>query len=101
MPAGGILGIMFTSSESPFTNIAPLPRNVYGATTGSDGKATIPNLPAVKTALDIEDSNYQVQVQQPNGWRDRHVRVTFTAGETKKINLTLEKKGNDFLGLLH
>ena len=100
IPAGGILGTMVSSSESPFLKIDPLPRNVYGATTDKDGQATIPNLPAVKTALEIEDSNYQAQVQQPNGWRDRHVRATFSSGQTLKMDLTLESKGSDFLGLL-
>jgi len=98
---GGLLGRMPNSSESPFMNLDPLPLHVYTATTDTNGKATIPNLPTVKTSLDIDDPNYQAQVQQPNGWRDRYIRVTFSSGKTLKMDLTLEKKGADFLGLLH
>ncbi len=94
------MGVMVTSSESPFMKIDPLPRDVYRATTDKDGKATITNVPAIKTIMSVDHPDYQAQVQDPKGWRNRLVHVTFSPGQTLNMDLTLERKGSDFLGLL-
>lgn len=94
----GIFGQLRKSSEEPFRTMTPLPDIPYSAKTDENGVAIVRNLPARTGGLDIDDPQFQVQLQQPNGWRDRHVRTTFVAGQTNRMELTLEPKGADYLG---
>ena len=48
--------------------------------------------------MDVEHPQFQVPLQEPNGWRDRHIRAKFSPGTTNKMELTLEPKGKDFIG---
>jgi hypothetical protein len=95
---GGIFGNMRTSSEEPFRKMIPLPNIPYSATTDKNGFAVIRNIPASDRGMDVYDPQYQVPLQEPKGWRDRHIRTTFSPGMTNKFDLTLEPKGADFIG---
>lgn len=94
----GIFGNMRTSSEEPFRTMAPLPNIAYSATTDKNGFAVIRNIPASDRGMDVYDPQYQVPLQEPKGWRDRHIRITFSSGETNHYELTLEPKGKDYIG---
>jgi hypothetical protein len=95
---GGIFGDMRTSSEEPFRNLPPLPDVPYFATTDKDGFAVIRNVPAITDTMDVYHPQYQVPLQEPKGWRNRYIRLTFSPGETNHYDLTLEPKGKDFIG---
>lgn len=98
---GGLFGDIGQSSEAPFQTFALLPEVPYSAKTDPDGVVIIRNVPACTGGLDVEHPHYQVPLQEPKGWRDRHVRVSFTAGETNRLKLTLEPKGSDYIGARH
>ncbi len=89
---GGIFGNMRQSSEEPFRKLPPLPDVPYSATTDKNGEAVVQNLPATERSMEVEDADYQVPLQDVKGWRDRHVRTTFSPGMTNKFELTLEPK---------
>jgi beta-lactamase regulating signal transducer with metallopeptidase domain len=95
---GGLFGDMRSSSEEPFNHLAPLPDVVYSAKTGEDGIAVIRNVPACTGGLGFDHPQYQVPLQEPKGWRDRHVRLSFQAGETNHLTMILEPKGTDYIG---
>ena len=95
---GGIFGNMRTSSEEPFRKMIPLPNIPYSATTDKNGFAVIRNIPASDRGMEVYGPQYQVPLQELKGWRDRHIRTTFSPGMTNKFDLTLEPKGADFIG---
>ncbi len=97
---GGIFGNMYTrpSSEAPFRKMTPLPDIPYSATTDKNGFAVIRNIPASDRGMDAFHPHFHVPLQEPKGWRDRHIRFTFAPGETNHYDLTLEPKGKDFIG---
>jgi beta-lactamase regulating signal transducer with metallopeptidase domain len=95
---GGIFGNMRKSSEEPFRTMTPLPNIPYSATTDKNGFAVIRNIPASDRGMDVYDPQYQVPLQELKGWRDRHIRLTFSPGETNHYELTLEPKGKDYIG---
>ena len=95
---GGIFGDIRQSSEEPYRNLPPLPDVPYFATTDKDGVAVIRNIPATDRGMEVYDTQYQIPLQEPKGWRDRNIRTTFSPGMTNKFNLTLEPKGADFIG---
>ena len=94
----GIFGDLRRSSEEPFNHLAPLPDVPYSTKTDQDGIAIIRNVPACTSGLELDHPQYQVPIQQPKGWRDRHVRLSFTAGETNHLTMILEPKGTDYIG---
>jgi beta-lactamase regulating signal transducer with metallopeptidase domain len=95
---GGIFGNLRRSSEHPFNQLPPLPSVPYSAKTDKDGIAVIPNVPACTSGLSVEHPQFQVPLQEPKGWRNRYVRVSFKAGETNRLTMVLEPKGSDFIG---
>ncbi len=95
---GGIFGDMRRSSEEPFNKLAPLENVPYSAKTDKNGVAIIPNVPACTGGMDVEHPRFEVPLQDPKGWRNRYVRVSFRAGETNHLTLVLEPKGSDFIG---
>jgi len=95
---GGIFGEMRKSSEEPFNKLAPLPDVPYSAKTDKDGVAVVQNLPACTGGLNVEHPQFQVPLQDPKGWRNRYVRVSFKAGETNHLTMVLEPKGTEFIG---
>jgi hypothetical protein len=95
---GGILGDMKRSSESPFRNLAPLPDVPYSATTDGTGLAIIRNVPASDRGIEVFHPDYQVPLQEPKGWRDRHLRTGFSPGATNRFFLTMEPKGSTYIG---
>ena len=95
---GGLFGDLRRSSEEPFNKLAPLPDVPYSTKTDKDGVAVILNAPACTGGLEAEHPQFQVPLQEPKGWRDRHVRVSFKAGETNRLTMVLEPKGTDFIG---
>jgi hypothetical protein len=95
---GGIFGNARPSSEEPFRTMAPLPNVPYSATTDKNGFAVIRNIPASDRGMDAFHPHYQVPLQEPKGWRDRHIRFTFAPGETNHYDLMLEPKGKSFIG---
>jgi len=95
---GGIFGNMRISSEEPFRKMTPLPDIPYSATTDKNGFAAIRNIPATDRGMDVYHPQYQVPLQEPKGWRDRHIRLEFSSGVTNYHHLTLEPKGKDFIG---
>jgi PhoPQ-activated pathogenicity-related protein len=48
--------------------------------------------------MDIDHPKYQVPLQDPKGWRNRYVHVSFTAGMTNTLAMVLEPKGADYIG---
>jgi hypothetical protein len=94
----GIFGDLSKSSEGPFRTLAPLPNVPYSATTDKDGVAVVRNIPATTRGMDVFHPQFQVPLQEPNGWRDRHIRTSFSPGTTNKYELTLEPKGKAFIG---
>jgi len=94
----GIFGNMRQSSEEPFRGLSPLPDVPYSATTDKNGVAVIRNVPATNRGMEVYHPQFQVPLQEPKGWRDRHIRMTFSPGTTNKFELTLEPKGKDFIG---
>jgi beta-lactamase regulating signal transducer with metallopeptidase domain len=95
---GGIFGNMRTSSEEPFRTMTPLPNIPYSAITDKNGFAVVRNIPASDRGVGAYHPKYQVPLQEPTGWRDRHIRMTYSPGETNHYELTLEPKGKDYIG---
>jgi beta-lactamase regulating signal transducer with metallopeptidase domain len=95
---GGIFGNLPRSSENPFNILSPLPKVSYSAKTDKDGVAILPNVPACTSGLSVEHPQFQVPLQEPEGWRNRYVHVSFKAGETNRLTMVLEPKGSDFIG---
>ena len=95
---GGIYGNMRDSSETPFRKMDSLPYVPYSAITDNNGLAIIRNIPPTDRGIEIDDSQYQVPLQQPQGWRDRYVRTAFSPGLTNQVHMVMERKGTDFLG---
>ena len=95
---GGIFGNMRTSSEEPFRTMAPLPNIPYSATTDKNGFAVIRNIPASDRGMEAYHPQYQVPLQEPKGWRDRHIRTSYSPGATNRYELILEPKGKDYIG---
>ena len=94
----GIFGNMAKSSEAPFRAMIPLPDVPYNAITDARGLAVIRNLPASDRGIEVEDSDYQVPLQDLKGWRDRHIRTQYSPGQTNHFALTMEPKGKDYIG---
>lgn len=94
----GIFGMVHVSSEEPFNTPAALPDLSYSATTDKNGLAVIRNVPSITRGMEVDHPNFQVPLQEPKGWRDRHIRIKFSAGTTNEFELTLEPKGTDFIG---
>jgi hypothetical protein len=94
----GIFGNTRQSNEEPFRTLAPLPDVPYSATTDKNGVAVIRNVPATTRGMEVYHPQFQVPLQEPKGWRDRHIRMTFSPGTTNKFELTLEPKGKDYIG---
>jgi len=95
---GGIFGNMGKSSEEPFRTVPPLPNVEYSGTTDKNGVAVIRNIPSTTRGIEVYHPQFQVPLQQPKGWRDRHLRTSFTPGATNHFTLTLEPKGKNYLG---
>jgi len=94
----GMFGWMKNSSEEPYREIPHLSDPIFSGQTDKNGKLVIKNLPAETHGMDVEHPQFQVPLQEPNGWRDRHIRAKFSPGTTNKMELTLEPKGKDFIG---
>jgi len=95
--SGGLFGDERSSSEEPFNKLAPLPDVPYSAKTDKDGVAVIRNVPACAGGMDVQHPHFQVPLQDKD-WRDRHVRLSFKAGETNRVAIVMEPKGTDFIG---
>jgi hypothetical protein len=78
--------------------IPPLADLIFSGKTDGNGKLVLNNIPAETRGIDIDHPKYQVPLQDVKGWRDRHVRATFSPGLTNELNLTMEPKGADFIG---
>jgi hypothetical protein len=85
-------------SEEPFRQIPHLSDLDFSGKTDSNGKLVLANLPPEVRGLDIDSQDYQVPLQQPKSWRDRHVRARFSPGETNELHMVMERKGSDFIG---
>jgi hypothetical protein len=95
---GGIFGMMKESSEEPYRHMAPLPAlGFLDAKTGENGTVVIRNIPAITRGMEVNAAEYQAPLQDPHGWRDRHIRMKFAAGETNEMKLVMERKGKDFI----
>jgi hypothetical protein len=94
----GIFGQVRVSNEEPFRTPVALPHIPYSAITDKNGSAVIRNVPAITRGMEVEAAQFQVPLQEPNGWRDRHIRMKFSPGTTNKFELTLEPKGKDYIG---
>jgi RNA polymerase sigma factor (sigma-70 family) len=94
----GILGNLRQSSEEPFRTMPPLPNVPYSATTDKNGVAVIRNIPATTRGMEVYHPQFQVPLQEPKGWRDRHIRMDFSPGTTNTFELVLEPKGKDYIG---
>ena len=86
------------SSEAPYHQIPHLPDLVFSGKTDINGRFVLNDIPAETRGIDMDHPKFQVPLQQPNGWRDRHIRMAFSPGATNRFELTLEPKGNDYIG---
>jgi hypothetical protein len=93
----GEFGWMKKSSEEPYREIPHLSDPAFSGKTDKNGKLVLNNIPAEAHGIDIDHPQFQVPLQDVKGWRDRHVRATFSPGMTKELNLALEPKGADFI----
>jgi beta-lactamase regulating signal transducer with metallopeptidase domain len=94
----GMFGWMKNSSEEPYREMPHLSDPIFSGQTDKNGKLVIQNLPAETHGMEVHHPQFQVPLQEPNGWRDRHVRTVFSPGMTNELKLTLEPKGADFIG---
>lgn len=94
----GMFGWNKVSSEEPFRQISPLPDLKFSGQTDKNGKLVLPNIPAEVHGLDVSHSQFQVPLQEPNGWRDRHLRVTYSPGQTNSSKIVMEPIGSSFIG---
>jgi RNA polymerase sigma factor (sigma-70 family) len=94
----GIFGQVQVSNEEPFRTPDALPKIPYSATTDKNGIAIIRNVPAITRGMEVDHPQFQVPVQEPKGWRDRHIRTSFSPGATNTFELVLEPKGKDYIG---
>ena len=94
----GIFGDLNKYSEEPFRTLSPLPNVSYSATTDKNGVAVVRNIPATTRGMEVFHPQFQVPLQEPNGWRDRHIRTQFSPGTTNNYELALEPKGKEFIG---
>jgi beta-lactamase regulating signal transducer with metallopeptidase domain len=93
----GIFGMMGRSDEAPFNN-PPLLPILYDSKTDADGIALFTNVPACAASLHVMDTHYQVPLQDLQGWRNRVVHFTLSAGQTQHLDLPLEPIGSDVIG---
>jgi beta-lactamase regulating signal transducer with metallopeptidase domain len=94
----GPFGWMKNSSEEPYREIPHLSDPIFSGQTDKNGKLVLNNIPAETRGIDIDHPQFQVPLQDVNGWRDRHVRAVFSPGMTNKLDMTLEPKGANFIG---
>ncbi len=89
---------MRASSEEPFKKLTPLPGALYSRVTDDKGTVIIPDIPAFTHDFEVYDSKFEAPIQDPKASRSRFVLVTFSPGETNKMELVLEPKGSDPIG---
>jgi hypothetical protein len=94
----GLFGITRFCNEEPFRTPVALPNIPYSAVTDKDGIAIIRNVPAITRGIEVSHPHFQVPIQEPQGWRDRHIRMDFAPGKTNQIELILEPIGRSFIG---
>jgi len=94
----GPFGWMKNSSEDPYREIPHLSDPIFSGKTDKKGKLVLINIPAETHGMEVEHPQFQVPLQDVKGWRDRHVRATFSPGMTNVLNMALEPKGKDFIG---
>src|SRR5581483_6319320 len=94
----GLFGIARESNEEPFRTPAPLPELSYSSRTDRNGFARIRNIPAIDRGLEIEHPQFLVLSQKSQGTHAGHVRCSFSAGMTNKLEITLEPKAADSIG---
>jgi hypothetical protein len=94
----GPFGWAKKTSEEPYREVPPLSDLTFSGKTDKNGKLVLQNIPGHTTELEVDHPQYQAPLQDPKGWRDRHVRATFSAGQTNVMAMKLEPKGTDFIG---
>ena len=94
----GMFGWITNSSEEPYREMPHLPDLDFSGKTDQNGKLVMKNIPAETRGMEVDHPQFQAPLQEPKGWRDRHIRAAFSPGTTNKLNLTLEPKGSDFIG---
>jgi hypothetical protein len=99
MSGSGLFGVMRSSSEVPFNTPAPIPAHPFTAKTDEEGRATLHDLPGHLTSIFLEHPDYQLELQSPNGIRNRMLKLKLSPGETESANLTVERKGTSFIGV--
>jgi beta-lactamase regulating signal transducer with metallopeptidase domain len=94
----GIFGWLNNSSEVPFRKIPHLSAPIFSGYTDKTGKLVLNNIPAESDSLGVEHSQFQVPLQDVQGWRDRYVRASFSPGMTNRFDMVMEPKGKSFIG---
>jgi hypothetical protein len=94
----GMFGWTKNPSEEPYREIPHLSEPGFSGKTDRDGNLVIKNIPAQTRGVEVDHPQFQVPLQEPKGWRDRHIRADLSPGTTNKLKLTLEPKGSDFIG---
>jgi beta-lactamase regulating signal transducer with metallopeptidase domain len=94
----GIFGQMRDASDAPYRTIPSLPELHYRATTDANGRAVIQNVPARGGSLEVDDARYQVPLLDAHSLPNRFVHVPLASGETNHFDLTLEPRGQDYIG---
>jgi len=91
-------GYYKVSSEEPFRMIPPLPDLDFSGRTDKHGKLVLHDFPAEGHGLSVSHPKYQAPLQDPKGWRDRHLRLTYAPGQTNSLKLVMEPVGSSFIG---
>jgi beta-lactamase regulating signal transducer with metallopeptidase domain len=102
MPTGSrVFGQPIESSESPFRTQPPIPPPVFSATTDTQGVAVLTNLPAFTHEFGVTDTRYEVGMHFSSNRNasSRYQDITLNAGQTTECDVTLQPKGNEFLGV--
>jgi BlaR1 peptidase M56 len=94
-----IFGAAYGNSEAPFHTVESLPMPAYHAVTDQAGVAQIPNLPSRTYSFEVFHPDLELALQQsPSGRPYRSPKVNLTPGRSTSVDITLQPRGNQFLG---
>jgi len=94
----GILGTIDRSHEAPFRKLVPLPDPPYSALTDESGMAVLKNVPATAKFIQVFHPDFQAPLQKYKRKGNRFIQATLSPGTTNRFNLTLQRKGRDYIG---
>ena len=92
----GLFGWDKKSREEPFREFQKLPAPFFSVKTDKNDKVVLANFPAEVWLMWANHPKYQSPIGKTTD--DRAIRVRFTPGENKVMNIVMEPIGADFMG---